>query len=68
MNHSSSDYLDAVMEAGLLPVESDELPNDLASLAKSSAEAYRENPRRSQSSIRTTPWSRYGHSPGQASS
>jgi hypothetical protein len=45
MNHSSpSDYLDAVMEAGFLPVESDELPNDLAWLAKSSAEAYREEP------------------------
>jgi pimeloyl-ACP methyl ester carboxylesterase len=26
------------------------------------------NPRRSQSSMRTTPWSRYGHSPGPASS
>ena len=44
MNHSSSDYLDAVMEAGFQPVESDELPNDLAWLAKSSAEAYREEP------------------------
>jgi hypothetical protein len=45
MNHSSpSDYLDAVMEAGFVPVESDELPNDLAWLAKSSAEAYREEP------------------------
>jgi len=45
MNHSSpSDYLDAVMEAGFLPVESDELPNDLAWLAKSGAEAYREEP------------------------
>jgi len=43
MNHSSSsDYLDAVMEAGFQPVESDELPNDLAWLAKSSADAYRE--------------------------
>ena len=45
MNHSSSsDYRDAVMEAGFQPVESDELPNDLAWLAKSSAEAYREEP------------------------
>lgn len=45
MNHSSSsDYLDAVMEAGFQPVESDELPNDLAWLAKSSADAYREGP------------------------
>jgi hypothetical protein len=45
MNHSSSsDYLDAIMEAGFMPVESGELPTDLAWLAKSSAEAYREEP------------------------
>jgi hypothetical protein len=45
MNHpSSSDYLDAIMDAGFMPVQSGELPNDLAWLAKSSAEAYREEP------------------------
>ena len=43
MNHSSlSDYLDAIMEAGFMPVQSGELPTDLAWVFNTSADGYRE--------------------------
>ena len=43
MNHSSSsDYLDAIVDAGFMPVQSGEVPTDLAWVFKSRADGYRE--------------------------
>jgi hypothetical protein len=45
MNHlPPSDYLNAIMEAGFIPVESGELSTDLASVFNTSADGYREEP------------------------
>jgi hypothetical protein len=56
MNHlPPSDYLNVIMEAGFMPVESGELSTDLAWVFNTSADGYREDPtRRSRSSMRTT--------------
>jgi hypothetical protein len=45
MNHlPPSDYLNAIMEAGFMPVESGELSTDLAWVFNTSADGYREEP------------------------
>jgi|SoimicmetaTmtHPB_FD_contig_41_2840353_length_839_multi_1_in_0_out_0_2 hypothetical protein len=45
MNHlPPSDYLNAIMEAGFMPVESGELSTDLAWVFNTSADGYRVEP------------------------